>query len=126
MGWDQHTATVEEAIDGFYGAAIRLMPYKEGGYSTPAQPDNTRPVVSGIGYLMSKNAAMTAPGGAFISKRLDADLLLRVQPKYLTSTQDHDRIMFTAGTRINQVYEVAFIEPSANGRPVLHLLKVKD
>lgn len=126
MTWAQYTSTVESAIDSFYGESIQLKPYKEGSYTTAAQPDPTRQVVSGLGYLMSKNAAMQASAGSFISKRLNADLLLRVRPQYLSQTQDHDRVEFTTGVHVGQVYEVSFIEPSANGRPVLHLMKVKD
>ncbi len=120
----QYADLLETKIDEYYGESIRLMPYKEGGYLTGAQVDSSRPVVEGIGVPISKGGAMVSAPSAFISKRLEADFLLEVQKKYLTTTQEHDRVLFLQTDRSNLLCEISFIEPSANGRPVLHLMKV--
>jgi hypothetical protein len=123
--WDAYQLTLESAVDDMFGEPIKLMPYNTGSYSTPAAPDNTRDVVDAVGIVVAKGSSLMA-ANSFISKRLDADLIIEIQEKYLTTTQANDRLQFLAANRNNLVCEISFIEPNTNGRPTLHLIKAKD
>jgi hypothetical protein len=122
--WDMYSEKAEAAVDAFYGEPVRLLPYRVvSGYMQGATPDTSRQTVDGVGYLVSRSA-MLKGNDAMISKRLEADMLIKIQDKYLVNIRANDRIVLLDPKRNNTVCEIAYIEPSVNGRSVVHLLLV--
>ncbi len=124
--FSKHQDALETAVDQMYGEAVVFRQYQTGGYQSSPSVDGSRPVTTAIGYVTSRGSAMRPAGGAtVISRRLEADYLLRVLSKYLVNVKEHDRVEFPE-TRQGEVFEISYIEPSANGRPILHLMRVRE
>lgn len=124
--FDALAAKMEKSVDDFYGEDVQFLPFKDGGYTTGATVDSTRPVTDARAVVVSKRSAMKASSSAFITKRLEADVLLEVRDQYMANVQNNDRVVLLDPKRKNLVCEISFIEPSTNGRAFLHLMQCKD
>lgn len=123
--WQDYENTLETAIDGFYGENIRLIPmHVVEGYTAGATEDTSRSIVEAVGYPLIKGS-MSKAAGAFISKRTEADHIVRVDKKYLTDIREKDRVLFLATRRNNLLCEISFIEPSMSARKTIHLMTVE-
>ncbi|RZN24779.1 hypothetical protein [Bradyrhizobium sp. Leo121] len=121
-GFDDYALVLENAIDGFYGEDIELRPMITGSYLSQPIVDSSRAIVPARGVVVSKGAMLRSDSG-FIAKRLESDLLLEVQPSYMAGIREGDRVLLK---KTGGLFEISFIEPAHYGRPVLHLLTVKD
>jgi hypothetical protein len=110
----------EAMIDAQFSEPIRIIPLKTGGTLKGPLVDTTRNAIDTVGYPLGPAAAVRAGGSSeFISRRAEADLLLKVQTKYLTDVRKGDRVELTNRA---MTCEISFIEDGVHGRSTLHLI----
>lgn len=123
MVWP-HLATLEAAVDAQFGEPIEILPYRPSDYMGAYEPDPTRTVHQGVGYVVGRQTFLRGAGtGEFNVRRAQADMILSVQDKYFNGTKQHDRVRLIDR---NTTMEISYLEIGANKRVIAHLLWVRD
>lgn len=109
-------------VDDVFGGPITIYPYKAKYLGAPI-PDPDREVKTGVGVVQSATAAIAnalrAAGSlAFLSRRAEADVLLRVDLKYLGDTKQGDRVYVD---ELEATYEISYMEEPVLRRVIMHL-----
>lgn len=123
--WDSLNGLVNTTINGFYGEPVKLLPYKEagGGFANP-QPDGSRSELITVAYIIGRGTFMRGTG-ELTKKRASADWLMSIEEEKLANFKKGDRVILTKRST-TQMYEMGYQEDSSNGRPRVHLIKVKE
>jgi hypothetical protein len=129
--WRVYEQIVDNAVDMFWGEPVELHPMQAGGVAGDIQPDPSRPIIKATAVFERPGARIVGEGGDAYArsgaKQVSQEVWISIQDSQIGGNifawQQHDRIYLPER---DQWFEINYINPSATGRPDMHLLIVQS
>ena len=129
--WRLYEQIVDNMVDRQWGEPCELHPMQAGGVTGDITADPTRPIIKATACFVRPGAKVIGEGGDAYSrsgaKQVEQEVWISIQDAQIGGNifawQQHDRVYMPER---DQWFEINYINPSATGRPDMHLLIVQS
>lgn len=124
--WNALAEQVDAVVDDWWGERVSLLPYVKPPMAAAYADTSRAAQLNVLAVEMSMRTQNTAAGAAMMSRHVEADLILSTRKEAV------DLCRLTKGDRVRmeerngEILEVGHVEPDTTGRPIIHLLRIKE